>query len=204
MKSLPLSFKIQLFSGIFAVLCIPMIFIAEATGWFGDELFHLPQWIAIFICFVSGIIVHLRKGVKLGRFHQILSSLGVVLSGIFVILFAILIGVLIGPDIKNSIKYHKFDAQVWNQEEESVARTYMADDLIRNKTLIGLTKAQVIELLGEPFPRDPVSGEIYPDGAYCSDIYYKLGRARGFLAMDEWLLITFDDGKVDRCWLYED
>ena len=50
MKKLPLSYWIQLISGIFALLCIPMIFIAEATGWFGDELFHLPQWIAITIC----------------------------------------------------------------------------------------------------------------------------------------------------------
>lgn len=206
MKKFPLSYRMQLISGLFALLCIPMIFIAEATGWFGDELFHLPQWIATTICFISGIIVLVKRKSGFSYFHTAVSLLGVVLSGMYLALIVFVLGLFIGPEIKNSIKYRNFDAQVWNQSEESDARVYMADDLIRDKTLIGLTKTEVIELLGEPFYRDPNDGSTFPYGAYESDIHYKLGNARGFLAIDwEWLMITFgDDGKVDRCWLYED
>ena len=206
MKKLPRSYWIQLISGLFALLCIPMILIAESTGWFHDELFHLPQWAAIFICFVSGLIVLLKKRTSLGRFHRVISSLALALSWMFLLEFVILIGMLIGPDVVNSFKYRKFDRQVWMQYEESVARTYMADDLIENKKLIGLTKEEVIELLGEPYYRDPADGSTFPYGAYGSDMHYLLGRSRGFLAIDsEWLMMTFDeDGKIDRCWLYED
>jgi len=205
MKKLPLSYWILLISGLFALLCIPLILIAEATGWFPDELIHLPQWIAIFVCFVSGIILHLKKGINLGRFHQVISKLGLVLSGMFLIAFAILILILIGPDVVNSIKYRKFDKQVWIQNEESVARIYMAENLIENKKLLGLTKNKVIELLGEPFYRDPIDGSTFPLGAYGSDIHYLLGPSRGFGIDSEWLMMTFGEhGKVDRCWLYED
>ena len=133
------------------------------------------------------------------------SVLGVILSGVYLAFIALILGILIGPDIINSIKYHNFDAEVWNQSEESDARVYMADALIRDKALIGLTKAQVVELLGKPFPRE-ADGSTFPAGAYGSDIHYKLGNARGFLAIDwEWLMITFgEDEKVDRCWIYED
>lgn len=210
MKKLPLSYWIQLISGLFALFCIPMIFIAEGTGWFGDELIHLPQWTAILICFIAGVRVHLKKGVKLGRFHGIVSGLGVVLSGMFLILFAILMWVLIEPDIINSIKYRKFDSQVWKQSDndhmEGTPRIYMADDLIRDKTLEGLTEEEVVEMLGEPYPRDPIDGSTFPGGAYDSDIHYYLGPQRGFMALDsEWLMIAFgEDGKVNRYWLYSD
>lgn len=206
MSKAPLSYLIQLASGLLALLCIPMIFIAEVTDWFGDELFHLPQWIAVAICFISGIVLQVRKGVSLGRFHRIISVLGTVLSGVFLILLALVIWMLIGPDVLNSIKYRQFDRRIWMQSEESVARTYMADDLIRDKTLDGLTKAEVIGLLGEPFERDPMDGSTYPAGAYSSDIHYLLGPERGAFAIDsEWLMIKFgEDGKVSRYWLYTD
>jgi hypothetical protein len=205
MKKFPLSYWIQLISGLFALLCIPMIFIADGTGWFGDELFHLPQWIAIFICFVSGVMVQLRGQDKLGRLHKIISNLGLVLSGTFVILVVSCICFLFGPHVIYSIKYRKFDPQLWKQSEKSVARAYIADDLIESNKLIGLKKEEVIELLGEPHSGDLYACSPIPTGASDSDIHYCLNPQRHNFAISGWLMMCLDDdGKVNRCWLYTD
>ena len=74
MKKLPLSYKIQLISGIFALFCIPMIFIADATGWFGDELLNqsLVHSLSVLRTFSGGFTasgdIIARRGIHCGCF----------------------------------------------------------------------------------------------------------------------------------------
>ena len=79
-------------------------------------------------------------------------------------------------------------------------RLCMVDDLLSSGRLDGLTRKQVVDLLGPPADQN------FPAGAQSCDIHYYLGPERGFIRIDsEWLFITFgDDGKVNRYWLYRD
>jgi hypothetical protein len=86
-----------------------------------------------------------------------------------------------------------FEAKRWLEPrptDKSYPRLGMADDLIRKNTLKGLTRQQVIDLLGEP-------GNHKYFQEY--DLVYWLGLERGFMAIDsEWLAIRIDkaSGKV--------
>ena len=98
-----------------------------------------------------------------------------------------------------------FDAESWRAQQEYeiekwTPRQRMVDDLIDGGRLNGLTRAQVLELLGPPVDED------FPHGASSSDIHYHVGQERGFLAIDsEWLLIDFDEsGVVEDYGLYTD
>jgi outer membrane protein assembly factor BamE (lipoprotein component of BamABCDE complex) len=66
----------------------------------------------------------------------------------------------------------------------------MADDLVRTRRLDGMTRAQVIALLGEP-PKTPYFKDY--------DLVYLLGPERGSLRIDsEWLVVKFGrDGRAD-------
>jgi outer membrane protein assembly factor BamE (lipoprotein component of BamABCDE complex) len=76
----------------------------------------------------------------------------------------------------------------------------MVDDLMSSGRLDGLSRDQVIALLGPPHLKD------FPGEAWQCDIHYFLGPERGFFRIDsEWLFITFDkDEKVRRYWIYRD
>ena len=201
-KKLPLSYRIQLISGLFALFSILKIFIFEAIGRSRNIWFFLLLLITIFICFVSGIIVQLKKGATLARFHGFISSLGVALSGIPVIFITIAICILFGPHLVFSIRYQKFDPQLWKQSEESVARAYIVDDLVESEKLIGLTKEEVIELLGEPSNRSLYACSPIPENASDSDIHYSLNPKGRYHANSGWLMISLDNsGKVNLCWL---
>lgn len=65
----------------------------------------------------------------------------------------------------------------------------MADDLVNSKKLNGLTRSEVVALLGEP-PKTEYFTEY--------DIVYYLGQERGFMPIDsEWLVLKFGpDGRV--------
>ncbi|WP_164102270.1 hypothetical protein [Candidatus Laterigemmans baculatus] len=72
-------------------------------------------------------------------------------------------------------------------------RLEMADHLVVRGTLTGLSRAEVVELLGEPPPT-----EYFRDW----DLVYWLGPERGFISIDsEWLVIRFDES--DRVAEYE-
>jgi hypothetical protein len=84
-----------------------------------------------------------------------------------------------------------FDTSVW-QDEASIAkgaRLAMADRLLANGLLIGMSRAEVVGQLGEP-----------PPTAYFSDwdLVYWLGPERGYMGIDsEWLVLRLDsDGRV--------
>lgn len=79
-----------------------------------------------------------------------------------------------------------FDAQAWRSREaawdDNAAR--MADRLIAQSTLTGMTRNEVVRMLGTP-----------PETAYFKDwdLVYRLGPERGMFAIDsEWLVVRFD------------
>ena len=89
-----------------------------------------------------------------------------------------------------------FDSMMWKEAAwktgvgpHSAARLAMVDDLLKRYKLIGMTRAQVVDLLGPPSPIESNQS----DSVY---IYY-LGPERGFISIDdEWLDIKFGGDRV--------
>ena len=91
-----------------------------------------------------------------------------------------------------------FDPSRWKSSATPASvRLRMADDLVENKTLIGLTRQEVVARLGEP-----------PKTEYFKnfDLVYYLGPERGFISIDsEWLVVKFGpDGRVQRAAIAND
>jgi hypothetical protein len=84
-----------------------------------------------------------------------------------------------------------FEPAAWRDESrvERSVRLRMADGLIARRTLLGKTRAEVVELLGEPPPTD-----YFADW----DMVYWLGPERSFISIDsEWLVVRLaEDGRV--------
>jgi hypothetical protein len=84
-----------------------------------------------------------------------------------------------------------FDSTAWRDEAQIQrgVRLGMADRLIAQGTLLGKTRAEVVEMLGEP-----------PRTGYFADwdLVYWLGPERGFISIDsEWLVLRLSaDGRV--------
>jgi outer membrane protein assembly factor BamE (lipoprotein component of BamABCDE complex) len=108
---------------------------------------------------------------------------------IFIISFfsLLIVGLIIYADTTKI----RFDSSTWKQtgqlNQSSYPRLEMAEDLIRDRTLYGKTKQEVIELLGKPSN----------DGYFKTyDLVYWLGPERGWFSVDsEWLLIQLDDSE---------
>jgi hypothetical protein len=86
----------------------------------------------------------------------------------------------------------RFDPVKWEDESQvqKGVRLRMADGLIARQTLLGKTRTEVVDLLGEP-----------PSTGYFSswDMVYWLGTERaGYMSIDsEWLVLRLDDeGRV--------
>jgi hypothetical protein len=91
-----------------------------------------------------------------------------------------------------------FDPSLWaNSRTPASVRLRMADDLVDNKKLIGLTRQEVVARLGEP-PRTEYFKEF--------DLVYYLGPERGFISIDsEWLVKKLgSDGRVNRATIARD
>lgn len=85
---------------------------------------------------------------------------------------------------------HTFHARRWR--EEPGERTDMIDDLLQKQQLVGMTEADILNLLG---PHDNALGYFQADDRY---VYY-LGPERGLFAIDsEWLLLDFTGGVVSE------
>jgi hypothetical protein len=92
-----------------------------------------------------------------------------------------------------------FDPVAWQDEarvQEGV-RLGMADRLVARGTLLGKTRAEVLELLGEPSARGYLAA---------SDLRYWLGPERGFFSIDsEWLVVRLGaDGRVNDNFIVPD
>ena len=86
---------------------------------------------------------------------------------------------------------HEFDPTVWKDQTKvgSGVRQGMADRLVAHKSLIGMSRDQIEDMLGPPEER---STETW--------IVYNLGPDLGFMGIDGKLLIVeLENGKVARC-----
>lgn len=82
---------------------------------------------------------------------------------------------------------HAFDPIAWKDEDQirQGVRLGMTDRLIAQRRLLGMTRAEVVELLGEPPPTEYFAKW---------DMVYWLGPERNFLfSIDsEWLVLRLD------------
>ena len=76
-----------------------------------------------------------------------------------------------------------FDSAKWKAGNEDEIRIRMVDSLLRKYEITGKSRAEVVDILGEPdktgYFRD-------------YDMVYRLGMERGFISIDsEWLVLKF-------------
>jgi hypothetical protein len=80
-----------------------------------------------------------------------------------------------------------FDRAVWSADAEGTddfRRHRMADWLVKRRSLLGLSRTEVVSMLGEPTRTSHFRGY---------DLVYVLGNERGWMSIDsEWLLIRLD------------
>ena len=107
--------------------------------------------------------------------------------------------------VQYSLAESTFDQAGWLAAGEDgylsqATRTKMADDLVERKLLIGLTHAQVLELLGEPMDRHQTKPGEPVDWAAQSEFFYFLNHG----LIDPWIFrIEFDaDGRVTRAFKF--
>jgi hypothetical protein len=94
--------------------------------------------------------------------------------------------------------HRRFDSAVWKSPStQATVRLQMADDLTHHHKLIGLTRMEVVTLLGEPPKTEYFKG---------FDLVYLLGPERGFISIDsEWLVIRLgEDGRVNSASIARD
>ena len=102
----------------------------------------------------------------------------------------IIVGVFILSIVIFGVKYkyeHTFSTDRWIKYPRE--RVKKVDDMLEKHILIGKTKEEVVELLGNE-----------TDGAHFKELnnfVYYLGDERGLISIDsEWLVVTFDNDIV--------
>jgi hypothetical protein len=113
------------------------------------------------------------------------------------VLSLIAILLLVGLSTFAAVHYWKtrslpFDRTVWNAEAEGIddfRRHRMADWLLKQRRLVGMSRAEIVSMLG-----DPTETSHFRE----YDLVYVLGNERGWMSIDsEWLLMRLDDsGRV--------
>jgi hypothetical protein len=105
-------------------------------------------------------------------------------------LIAILLAV--GLSTLAAVNYWKtrplpFDRTVWNAEPEDAddfRRHRMADWLLKQRRLLGMSRTEIVSMLGEPAKTSHFRSY---------DLVYVLGNERGWISIDsEWLLMRLD------------
>lgn len=136
----------------------------------------------------------MRKGLSEAEMARAVRRAKIVNYTIFALFAALLLAAVIGVFV---YRYdHTFRAQRWR--EEPGERTDMIDDLLQKQQLVGMTEADILDLLG---PHDNDLGYFQADDRY---VYY-LGPERGLFSMDsEWLLLDFTGGVVSEVALTTD
>jgi hypothetical protein len=104
---------------------------------------------------------------------------------------SIVFWIFLGDALENSVHYQTFNDELWKKQSSSAhdvkwpARLRMVDDLLASGRLIGMSKNQVIELLGPP------------DGTQDAGVSYYLGPERGPFGIDsETLIIEFGEDAI--------
>ena len=160
--------------------------IATLIGWFP----------IVSVVLVIALRLYRGRAVQLFSF---LTGLGVP----YIAMIAVLLGGPIGADLLHRERFssiqwknaaHLSETPLWP------VRLRMVDDLISSKRLDGLTKTEVLELLGQPYQTEPSLG------AAPEMFSYYLGPERGVIRIDsEWLVILFnDDGTVEQYRIHRD
>lgn len=99
-----------------------------------------------------------------------------------------LLGTMGISTVKERFNRRTFDSQVWKQGNQDEVRIRMVDCLLRRYNLIGKSRSEVVELIGEP------DNTLY-FREY--DMVSRLGNERGFIGIDsEWLVLRLDTGQV--------
>lgn len=92
-----------------------------------------------------------------------------------------------GDVIHKRLSRQPFDPAVWKAADRNFTNTVrirMVDDLLRRHRFRGMTRGQIIGLIGEPD-----ATEYFKDW----DLVYRLGPERGFIGIDsEWLVFRLD------------
>ena len=108
--------------------------------------------------------------------------------------------VFFGHEVKNFVHQRTFNQEVWKTQNSFAhdadwpPRLCMVDDLLASGRLTGMSKGQVIDLLGPP------------DGTQDAGVSYYLGPERGLIRIDsETLMIEFGgNGKVSHQKIHRD
>ena len=114
------------------------------------------------------------------------------------IAFGIVVALTLSIIVAGLIYHYKqtFSTAKWlNNPEE---RTAIVGDLLDKHELIGMTEAEIIDLLGT---HNNDYGYFNEADRY---VYY-MGPERGFISIDsEWLILDFKDGVVADCYITTD
>lgn len=119
---------------------------------------------------------------SLRRRPRLIGALGV----LFVAALALFMG---GAWMQGYLPVRSFNAAEWKDPPSSNTRLSMIDALLQTHDLKGMTRAEVVGLLGEPPATDYFRHW---------DLVYFLGPQRGSLRIDsEWLVLKLDEnGRV--------
>lgn len=176
---------------VFAIICgviqfkwmdiVPYVAFDQQPSWL-KLIKDIVGWLPWAVCFVV-LVFRFIKGANIRIWSYFLGT-----AAPMVVLIS---WMLFGISIKNTIYSKKFDEKEWKNNEIAEhnrmwpPRLIMVDDLIASKKLDGLSKKEVIDILGEPGKHGYFSQ---------FDLVYRLGPERGFIRIDsEWLAISLDN-----------
>jgi hypothetical protein len=133
---------------------------------------------------VAGILLESRGGRPMKAVWFVVFSVGLGAAGLGAYVW--------------STRAEAFDQQRWRECDVTTStRAAMAEDLVRSGRLIGLSKDDVVRLLGEPNA-----------SRYCprAEFGFALGAERGFVSIDsEWMCLRLGPkGKVIEVYLKKD
>jgi outer membrane protein assembly factor BamE (lipoprotein component of BamABCDE complex) len=100
----------------------------------------------------------------------------------------LILAILLAACSACSEKTEQFDRERWAKADlDGRERAEMMPSLLRDHPLVGMTRAQVVSLLGQPTPTDKWSD---------ADMIYVLGNDGSYTPIDnEWLLIDLDQSQ---------
>jgi len=194
-----------LVGAIFAFVCglvqlawmdiVPYTTLASQPGWL-KTLKEIVGWLP-WLAFAAVLAWRFVKGRRV--------RVGFYFMGTVTPMAILITWMMLGLSVADLVHRRPFNAELWRNREDSQSdgmwppRLCMVDHLISSGRLEGLTRSEVVELLGPPNQESYFSSVAH-------DMHYHLGPERGFIRIDsEWLLIAFgENGKVSRYWLARD